>query len=84
MFHFRLITRCAILKSIQRAAYGGSCSAAYPQRKSLFMLTMQIMKDPKEMIAAVNEQLAARGVYGRVAYAESGQWIDFAMNAAVE
>lgn len=45
------------------------------------MLTMQIMKDPKEMIAAVNEQLAARGVYGR---AESGQWIDFAMNAAVE
>ena len=27
------------------------------------MLTMQIMKDPKEMIAAVNEQLAARGVY---------------------
>lgn len=50
----------------------------------LFMLTMQIMKDPKEMIAAVNEQLAARGVYGRVAYAESGQWIDFAMNAAVE
>ena len=47
------------------------------------MLTMQIMKDPKEMIAAVNEQLAARGVYGRVAY-ESGQWIDFAMNAAVE
>lgn len=45
------------------------------------MLTMQIMK---EMIAAVNEQLAARGVYGRVAYAESGQWIDFAMNAAVE
>ena len=50
----------------------------------LFMLTMQIMKDPKEMIAAVNEQLAARGVYGRVAYAESAQWIDFAMNAAVE
>ena len=48
------------------------------------MLTMQIMKDPKVMIAAVNEQLAARGVYGRVAYAESGQWIDFAMNAAVE
>lgn len=48
------------------------------------MLTMQIMKDPKEMIAAVNEQLVARGVYGRVAYAESGQWIDFAMNAAVE
>ena len=52
---------------------------SYPQRSPyLFMLTMQIMKDPKEMIAAVNEQLAARGVYGRVAYAESGQWIDFA------
>ena len=77
MFHFRLITRCAILKSIQRAAYGGSCSAATRSESPyLFMLTMQIMKDPKEMIAAVNEQLAARGVYGRVAYAESGQWIE--------
>ena len=35
-------------------------------------------------LPAAKEQLAARGVYGRVAYAESGQWIDFAMNAAVE
>ena len=49
----------------------------------VFLQTMQIMSNAREMVAAVNERLAAQGVYGRVVCAEPGQWVTFSMGAAV-
>ena len=50
----------------------------------MFLQTMQIMNGPKEMVAQVNEALAKQGVYGRLVYAEPGQWVTFYTGALVE
>ena len=50
----------------------------------VFLETLHIVKDAKEAIDYINAKLAERGVYGRVVYAASGQWINFRMEAALE
>ena len=50
----------------------------------VFLQTMQIMKDAKNMVAAINERLAEQGIPGRVVYAEPGQWVNFSVGASLE
>lgn len=67
-----------------------ACYAAVSQqlRRSgspmLFLMTMQILEDPRAAVEDLNRRLAADGISGRVVFAEPGQWITFAVGAVGE
>lgn len=71
-------------RSLEQCVTEVSQQLARSNSPYMFLQTMQIMNNPKEMVTRINEELAAQGIYGRVVYAKPGQWVTFSTGADTE
>ena len=71
-------------RSLEQCVEEASIQLRRSNSPYMFFQTMQIMANAKEMVAEINQRLAQQGIYGRVVYAEPGQWVTFSLGAVVD